>query len=196
MPVTDLLPDVYEYITKKENFEAFMEMLEDYEKAKPQIRKEFWSDVKKQVKDISRQNWEFQVDEDIATQYSKFGFWYAHPNEPFEVNAGIIYESLTGAVRYGAWFDSKQFKKDELLSGLKKYPTHQHEWKIDNKPYCFLQYQVTGDNFEFRHGLKHILPEVRSQWVTKYAKTLTDALDRLAPFVEEQVDNLVQNSNQ
>jgi hypothetical protein len=192
--MTALLPEVYQYVTKKENYEALLEMFEDLEKAKPQLRMEFWNEVYKEVKEVSRLNWELCLDEDVATQYSKLGFWYAHPNEPYEVNAGVIYETLSGAVRYGAWFDARQFKKEVLTSAVNKYPTHQHEWKIDTKPFSFLQYQMTGDNFESSHGLRNILPEVRSDSVKKYTKTLIDAFDRLAPFVEEQVETLVKTS--
>lgn len=190
--MTKLLPEMYEFITKKENFEAFMEMVDDYEKAKPQIRAEFWNEVSNNLKNIHRTGWYFYSDKNLELGSAKIGFWYQHPHQGQEpIEAGIVFEQLPTQTFYGAWFDPKRFNKSKLLDALTS--EDRQRWTIDNGQY-FLQYKNTGDNFQWRQGLSTILPEVRKLQVDNYVGLFKDAFEKLAPFIETQVNDLIKTN--
>jgi len=169
---------LYAFLTKKENFEPYSEMVNHFETIKYRLLTEFWGEVYKGLRAPGR--WKIFKDDIIPDRWAKVGFYQEQYSTPEGDIMAIAFEHLDRDVLYGLWFARDILDSPFDFKAVCEYVKQQlKDWTAGSGGWYYAARRDTGDDFSKPEHLLRILPENRSTVVKEYAGYLNTALIEL-----------------
>ncbi len=178
--------NLYQFLTKAENFEPFFDLKEQYENVKRRLINEFWELVYDEIKlmPVNEHGWTYIVD---AENSHNRKLRAKHP--VIADKAGIAYEFLNGNVVLGAIFNRNKINVDSMSKiwrDATEYIKNLQGWEVGKGGWWYAIYKQNLLDMSQKASLMEILPEVRGTLAKDYALQINQAVKELGEFCIEQ----------
>lgn len=176
--------EIFNYLTKKENFSSAFEIYQQFPKVKNELIRQFWEMVKKLLDEKANDNnWQVKFFNDISEKYSKLGLCLRSDNHE---NIRVIFEDLLGRTYYGVWINAENNALDKIqiknfaegVSAIKQMKSSANEY--------WLGFEYIEPDFNNIESLERILPDVRED----LADELAQMLFGLAKEIKEEIEKM------
>lgn len=185
---------LYEFISKKENFEPYVELYEQYEKVKIRLVNEFWDEVLSFVRSLPLHDgrWTPELDPPLVGN-RKLKMKHPDITKGDQFRAGIVFEHVESTLFLGAWFNRNllnDYDKDfiQICETASKEVKNNQGWKYGTGGWWFAIYRDTGYDFKKKDTLMQILPEERTSLVQTLANDMVDTVNQFGDFCISQVN--------
>lgn len=186
--------EIIEFLTRKENFEQMVNVMNHYGKVRQHLIQNFWDKTTSHLsKLIAGTEWELVESKNWFDRYSKLGValqaWAPH-KEDGRAPIRVIYEGLSEKPYYGLWINaqSKRLDIDRILEAGRREDWLKEGFRSDsNKHWVFFRFSEY--DFGLADTLKKVLPEVAddeaaraASHILSFANDLRKSLDKLLIF--------------
>jgi hypothetical protein len=183
---------LYDFLSKKENFEPYFDLHQQYEKVRKQMVDEFWDQVAQNIKANPPQNTEWMVEVDPpGTGNRKLRMKHPVTAGSPDFKAGIIYEHLENYVYLGVWVNRWLLKNEgdikQIFAEAGEVVKDKPGWKAGSGGWWFVIHRDTGEDFRQKETLVKITPEDRGVFAKTMATEIVEAVNLFGEFCIEQV---------
>jgi hypothetical protein len=144
--------EIYLHSVKKENFEVFFEINQNYQSVIDKLSKEFWKTLEEYLKDSKEQLFTSITDENFCL-YVKIKGW-----KDFYVFIEWVTDST---INIGIYNEKQRSRKADIIAFSELLIP---EYKVDNSQNKICVYKGINEDFTKLSGLKRLLPETKEEF--------------------------------
>jgi hypothetical protein len=188
--------EMYLFLSRPDNFRNMLRVMDQYEMVRKELIREFWLEVKKQLKEkIEGSDW-LIVDNWHPEFHGNWGFFLTKPTWKIgeHIILALCWEGLGGHPSFGTFINQAQkiagyseiYNSTRGLSASEGFKKDRNEW------WPFWQWGPT--NLDDRNQLERILPDNREGTALEHAELILDLAEKVEPHYDEMAERHLPKS--
>lgn len=180
--------ELYNFFSTDDNFDVACDVVEHFTTIKKQMTKEFWQDVRNQIKHEMSQftGWKVYIADDVFMKDSKLCVYRDEFCKEKDVaDLSICIEKLGSDPHYGIWVNVH--RKDEEMKRIRaELITRKRDWRSDGQDSFWPVWKHTTMDFDLMQTVRQLQPEKRKELVSQMVEKFMELFN----FIKADLENM------